>query len=518
MMNSKWFHFTAIILLALLSTSGYVVWNYSQGLVGFPLDDAWIHQTYARNLAETGQLAFLPGQPSAGSTSVAWSFLLSLGYMLGLDYRLWAYLLGALSLAATSWLAYRLFLRFVPSKPTVALLTGLFCAVEWHLVWAATSGMETMLFIALSLAMLEYFFSRVALRQSPLDPVTMRKEQAIVSAVGIGLLGGVLTLTRPEGLALTGLVFIGLAILPRPSGQAEIRDRVLSTAVSLLALAVLLVPYFAFNYRASGSLLPNTFYAKQVEYQVDWPLHLRFWWVLRPTLVGAQVLLVPGFVYAAYLLLRRRDWPAIVPLVWWLGFLSVYALRLPVNYQHGRYLMPTIPLLLIYGIWGTDRMLRPRSSHLFVRVLSRGLPVTIALLALLFWGRGAQAYSEDVGFVENEMVAAARWLNEHAAPADIIAVHDIGAVGYLSDQPLLDLAGLITPDVIPFMTDSEQLLDWMNEQGAAYAVFFADFSPTYERLAVDPSLSEVHCTDYAWTRSSGHKNMCIYRVVSGDQP
>jgi hypothetical protein len=240
--------------------------------------------------------------------------------------------------------------------------------------------------------------------------------------------------------------------------------------------------------------------------------------VLRPTLVGAQVLLVPGFVYAGYLVLRRRDWPAIVPLVWWLGFLSVYALRLPVNYQHGRYTMPTIPLLLIYGIWGTDRMLRPRSSHLFVRVLSRGLPVGIALLAMLFWGRGAQAYSEDVGFVENEMVATARWLNEHAAPADVIAVHDIGAVGYLSDQPLLDLAGLITPDVIPFMTDSEQLLGWMNEQGAAYAVFFADFSPTYEQLAVNPRLSEVHCTDYAWTRSSGHENMCVYRLLSGDQP
>jgi len=36
---------------------------------GFPLDDAWIHQTYARNLVEFGQWAFIPGKLSAGSTA-----------------------------------------------------------------------------------------------------------------------------------------------------------------------------------------------------------------------------------------------------------------------------------------------------------------------------------------------------------------------------------------------------------------------------------------------------------------
>ncbi len=518
MLGSKRFHLVSITLLAVLSAGGYLAWGYSQGFSGFPLDDAWIHQTYARNLAETGQLAFLPGEPSAGSTSLAWSFLLSVGYMLGLDHRLWAYLLGAISLAATAWLGYRLFLRLTPSRLVTAFLTGLFCAIEWHLAWAAASGMETMLFTALSLAMLEYFFSRVAARQSPLDPVTMQKEQAIVSAVGIGLLGGILTITRPEGLALTGLVIAALAVYPWPANRGQVRDRFLSASVSLLALGVILVPYFAFNLRASGSILPNTFYAKQTEYRVNWPLPLRFWRVLSPTLVGAQVLLLPGFLYGAYVVVRRRDWPAMLPLVWWLGFLSVYALRLPVNYQHGRYVMPTIPLLLIYGAWGTALILRPRSPHLLVRVLSRGLPATIALLAVLFWGRGAQAFAEDVGFVESEMVATANWLNEHTAPVDLIAVHDIGAVGYLTDRPLLDLAGLITPQVIPFMTDSEQLIDWMIQQDSAYAVFFADFSSTYEQLAADPRLSQVHCTDYAWTRATGHENMCVYRIVDRDQP
>jgi hypothetical protein len=189
-----------IPVVALVCAASYLAWNYGHGLLGFPLDDAWIHQTYARNLAETGQLAYLPGQPSAGSTSPAWSFLLSVGYLFGLDFRVWAYLLGGLTLAATAWFAYRLFRRWAPSRPIAALLAGLFCAVEWHLVWAAVSGMETMLFTALSLAVLDYVFSHIADRESEEGPASLRRERMLVSAVGIGLLGGLLTVTRPEGL------------------------------------------------------------------------------------------------------------------------------------------------------------------------------------------------------------------------------------------------------------------------------------------------------------------------------
>jgi hypothetical protein len=527
----------SIPLVALAATAGYVAMAYSPGLYGFPLDDAWIHQTYARNLAETGQLAYLPGQPSAGSTSPAWSFLLSVSYLLGIDNRLWAYLLGGLALAATAWLTYRLFLRLQASRTTAALLAGLLCAVEWHLVWAAASGMETMLFTALSLALLEYFFSQVATMDRHAageqnGPASLRTERIIVGAVGIGLLAGLLTITRPEGLGLAGLVIAALFVSPLPADRSEFKTRLLVTGTSLLALGAILAPYVAFNLRTAGSLFPNTFYAKQAEYQIylrALPPLARFWRVLSPTLVGAQVLLLPGFGYAIYRLVRSRHGsterssparlerlaaalPRALPLVWWLGILLVYAWRLPVDYQHGRYAMPSIPVLILYGAWGTAELLRPRSPHRWQRVLSRGMPVAIALLALLFWGRGALAYRDDVGFIEGEMVAVANWLNEHTTPGDRIAVHDIGAVGYLTDRPLLDLAGLITPQVIPFITDAEQLVHWMAEQGAAYVVFFPDFSPTYAQLAADPRLHAVYCTDYAWTRVQGHQNLCVFRL------
>jgi arabinofuranosyltransferase len=518
-------------LIAALGTAAFVTWSWVHGAVGFPLDDAWIHQTYARNLAQTGQLAYLPGQLSAGSTSPAWSFLLSAGYLLGVDYRLWAHLLGGLALAATALLSYRLFLRLPPSlvqrlgrgvgavgrpgpisRSGLALLAGLLCAAEWHLVWASASGMETILFTALSLALLDYYFSQLADRRSPPGPVTLQTERSVVGAVGIGLLGGILTLTRPEGLGLAGLVIGAMLLFPPPAGRPGLKARLLPPAASLLSLGLVLAPYLAFNLGTAGSIFPNTFYAKQVEYHLRLSALVRLWRVSSPTLVGGQVLLLPGVCYAGYLLIRRRRWFSLLPLLWGSALVGAYALLLPVTYQHGRYAMPVIPLLLVYGVSGTAALTQPWSRHLLVRVSSRALPLAVVLLTLFFWARGAVVYGEDVAFIQGEMVATAHWLNDHTTPGDLIAVHDIGAVGYLTQRPLLDLAGLITPEVIPFMTDAGQLANWMIQRGATYAVFFPDFSATYSRLAADPRLQQVHCTGFAWTRSVGHQNLCVYRL------
>src|SRR5512137_1784315 len=86
-----------VIVLAMAAAVSLGLYLGSSALfyrIGFPLDDSWIHQTYARNLALRGEWAFLPGLPSAGSTSPLWSALLAPGYLLGLAPYRWTYLLG----------------------------------------------------------------------------------------------------------------------------------------------------------------------------------------------------------------------------------------------------------------------------------------------------------------------------------------------------------------------------------------------------------------------------------------
>jgi hypothetical protein len=545
------------------------------GVTGFPLDDAWIHQTYARNLAITGQWAFVPDQTSAGSTAPLWSLLLSLGYCLGLPYHAWSYGLGIVALGLTGWTVARLGADLFPDRFWVGPLAGLFCVLEWHLVWAAVSGMETSLYIWLSVLVVSLWRMadgrwrmadgkwqmadggwqmadsrwqmvdgrwRIASGQpsapSHQPPALSSQPSAIghqlLAYGGVGFLGGLLALTRPEGLVLVGLIGleVGWRLLRRRAPGRLLR----AWAMMGVGLALPLVPYLAFHYTTTGLPFPNTFYAKQQEYRALLSL-VPFWqrWltVASVTLVGGQVLLLPGFVYQVWRSIishksqvtshksqvtsHKSQVTSHKPLllaVWWFAHLTLYALRLPVTYQHGRYQMPVIPFFILLGVAGMAHLLRPGARTMLLRVLSRAMIASIVLVSLAFLGLGARAYATDVAFIQGEMVAVARWLEANVPLDSLIAVHDIGAVGYFTPRPLLDLAGLVTPEVIPFITDEVPLIEFMQDRGADYVVFLPDWSDAYRRMAQDPRLEMVYTTGFEWTLNQGHANMAVYRLGS----
>jgi hypothetical protein len=80
---------TALIILEAISVTFYLA---RAGHFGFPLDDAWTHQAYARNLGVSGIMAFNPGIPSAGGTSWLWIYILAAGYFLKMPFFIWTYL------------------------------------------------------------------------------------------------------------------------------------------------------------------------------------------------------------------------------------------------------------------------------------------------------------------------------------------------------------------------------------------------------------------------------------------
>ncbi len=520
-----WLAAALIIGLVYLAVS---LWGY--GVTGFPLDDAWIHQTYARNLASSGQLAFVPGVPSAGSTAPLWSFLLGAGYLLGAPFQLWTYGLGLILLGLTGWTVARLGTHLFPESRRIGLAAGLFCLFEWHHVWAALSGMETILFIWLSSLIFERYF---AYQEAPL-PSRQPQTAALLRCLQLGFLGGLLILTRPEGLGLVGLLALDMAFRywQQSSGHHRASAAIWRSWLGLtVGLAVLLVPYVGFHLWATGLPFPNTFYAKQAEYGIllqSVPL----WWrlfgnfgqtqesvqgVFRVIFIGPQLLLLPGLIYAAWLTIKERRLELAPVWLWWTGYLVLYALRLPVTYQHGRYQTPAIVWVILLGVWGTGRLWaldgKQTTRRPFSRVIGRVIVLSLIILVLSFTVLGAQAYGRDVRFIETEMVATAKWLNRHTEPDILIAVHDIGAIGYFTQRPLIDLAGLVTPEIIPIIRDETALFDFMLKQEVGYVVTFPSW---YPKLTQHSQLTQIYVTDSAWAPQIGGENMAVYRVKSSD--
>jgi hypothetical protein len=493
-----------IALAAALGLSVALLYALRFGGLGFPLDDAWIHQTYARNLARSGQWAFVEGTPSAGSTAPLWTLLLAPGYLLGIEYHIWMYLLGFGALAATGLGAARLAMRLNGQQRTFGryapLLVGLAVVMEWHMVWAAGSGMETALFTALVVWL--WWWTLRSPDEDGLAPPDWRH------GLVLGLLGGALTLTRPEGIVVLGLA--GLYSLFRW------RERAFVWGVgAAVGFAIFFVPYLALNVSLSGTLWPNTASAKQIEYAIfrQSPYVLRFgrmWVAEGGPLIGAQVLLLPGLVIEVMGRVRARDWRGLFPLAWAVGHTALYAWRLPVTYQHGRYIMPVVPVIVLYGALGVLRVARPSHSRIMPRLLSRSWLVSLAVMFPVFlFVLGAPAYARDVRVIETEMVATARWLEANTGPDALVAAHDIGAVGYFSERPLIDLAGLVSPEVISIIRDEEALLTLIEREDAEYLVTFPGWYPD---IVADPRVCEVFTTGGEWSPILGGENMSVYAL------
>lgn len=451
---------------------------------GFPLDDAWIHQTYARNLALRGEWSFLPGVPSGGSTAPLWSAWLALGYLFGLGPLVWAYASGALLLWALGCLGEWTLRTALSGWRGWFPWAGLFLVAEWHMAWAAGSGMETLLAALLFTLVL----ARLAVGKA--------------SPVGAGVWIGLGVWVRPDAVTLLGPGIVTLLLWP---GRPAIRiGRLAGLAVGFLSL---FLPYLLFQLALTGEPWPTTFYAKQAEYAelLRLPFGVRLWAELRLPWIGAGALLLPGVALAVARIWRERLWGWGAMLVWFLGFAALYAWRLPVTYQYGRYLMPAMPAFFLIGLLGAlDFLIRPARGWIWRAQTAWSLGIALLTAGFLFLG--ARAYARDTAYIESEMVETARWVDAHAPPDALVAAHDIGALGYFAPRPLLDLAGLISPEVIPFLRDEARLADYLDRNGAQYLVAFPDWYPTLTARA-----EPVFVSGSPFGQALGRPNMTVYR-------
>ncbi len=476
-----------LIFVTLFIVGIFIIASFKYFRIGFPLDDAWIHQTFARNLVRYGEWSLIPGKPTSGSTSPLWTILLAIGYFFNISHLFWAFLVGGLCLFLIGWIGEKVFQLITDHAQFKIPWVGILLIGEWHFIWAALSGMETILMSVLVVL------------------VFLCLAQKKIHWFWTGILVGIGAWIRPDAVTLLGpLGFVALISLL--SHRADFR----SIIVSLFGFLIPFLLYLFFNYQFAGTWWPNTFYAKQMEYisLLQVPFYLRFYEILKQPSIGAGILLLPGFIYRIKNAILSKEWAIIGMVIWWLGFSLVYALRLPVVYQHGRYLIPSMTIYFLISGSGFYKLIHQIADSNFIRrTFKRVWIITFLVVWLLFVGLGAKAYSEDVAIVESEMVTTSQWIRSNTDANALIAVHDIGALGYFGERDILDLAGLISPEIIPIIRDETELAKYISEQRASYLMTFPGWYP-----ALVNGLPSVFKTTSEFSINAGGENMEIFKL------
>ncbi len=474
-----------LVLAVLVSVCAYLAYTAISFRIGFPLDDSWIHQTFARNLAMRGEWSFIPGQLSGGSTAPLWSALLAIGFLLGLSPYIWTFFLGGLLLFCLASFAEFSMRTLVQEYRGVIPWAGMLVAFEWHLVWASVSGMETILH-----SLIAFFLLILLIKKSS-------------NWLLLGALAGVSVWVRPDGITFLGPIFFVL-LFSLPAWKIRLR----AIFLVVFGFAIFFLPYLVFNLVLADTAFPTTFYAKQAEYSNG-----QFLFILQrigegalQLLTGPGIILLPGALITACWAIQKRNWGFIAALLWVVGYIGIYLSRLPA-YQHGRYLMPVMPIFFFMGLFGYYQFYliadSKKRGRWFIKTVWGS---ALVLVCAAFWFLGMQSYDQDVRLIDSEMVDTAKWVAVHIPQDALIATHDVGALGYFGDHKLVDMAGLISPEVIPFLRNESALADYLDSKGVSYLVTFPDFYPL-----LTSGLQPVFSTGAPYAPSQGGTNMVVYR-------
>lgn len=494
-----------VALAALIPLALYLLREQAiAGASGFPLDDSWIHLHFARNIAEGAGFSYNPGTPVAGSTAPLWTLLLAAGVLALGPSAVVVKTIGVASMIGAGLLTRRAALAWGASR-TVSLAAAVALVWTGPMAWGALSGMEVCLAALLVAAALH--------------------AHAGGHAGWTALWGALAVLARPEALLLVPLWALGR---PLTVGRALVFGVVTVAAVA---------PVVAFTLVTVGAPLPATASAKIEGGLVGWiaglseplgrTLVTRPWefsreWVawLARTHWLLPLVLAPAIVLAWIRHGRALGVPALGLLVHPLGMALLAPYRGP-GFQEGRYSTHVLPLAMVvlagacaatsHLSQATHESSRPRGPRYNNRVYALALLVYL-VIALATLPGAATRYAWGVQNINAMQVHLGRWVDANLPKAARLAVNDIGAIAYFSRREVIDLMGLVTPEIIPYRREGEaRILEFVTTACPDYVIIFPTWFPTMAASA--DLLVPVYRVRLARNEVAGAPEMVVYRLV-----
>ncbi len=451
-------------LEGLAAVLGMLAWIGFGLITGIHLEDALITDRYAENLALGRGFAFNPGEPVLGTTTPLFTLVLAgLAALFGTE-SIPALARAVLVVAGVGTvLATARALRALAVGEAAAAIAAFAVALHPDVLWTTAGGMETM----------------VVLCGMATSLWALARAKATTAAV----ISGLLVLVRPDAAVWAGLVLAALAVMRR--------RRVLW---DVAAFALVVAPWMVYATVTFGSPVPASVTAKSV--LVGAPDALR---LMRPTTLrtyapwiagwlpfpwAGAATLVPfafglGVVIVGWIRLVRSG---VRPAAWVLAafppaFAAVlYAGQAPRGFPW--YGLPaTWALLALFAIGAeaAARWIARRTPGGSWRIAQAG-GFAAAIVLIGAWGAEVvRTVRYEKTFQENETAtrrAIGHWIDAHARPDASVAMEAIGYQGTYARRRVIDLAGLVTPEVTRFRRTSAS-------NAEVYRRTFDAFRPDY---------------------------------------
>ncbi|KPJ58762.1 MAG: hypothetical protein AMJ42_02665 [Deltaproteobacteria bacterium DG_8] len=349
----------------------------------------------------------------------------------------------------------------------IAIFAGVMMSTSGWLIFDSLNGLETTAFIFFSLLTFYLFY-------------VYERRVFYIFFLFLSIL------TRPEGWFIACALWMWQVIQYIDHKDKQILRHLLT---SLCIFFLLIIPYLLVSLYCTGSLLPGTAFSKAIFFAERYSLlsvknelfkdgfELFYKGLLYP---------MPLFIFPLILFARRV---IAIPYLWfyYIIFYFFYFLLFPGAIKHYwcRYQHIFIPIIIIGIAGGAVELIKICKERTLQISMVALIASSLVYNQSLSFVKVENIYSNQVECTKKAVIDIALWIKYNTPKDSLIAVHDIGVVGYFSDRSILDLVGLLNSKVSKYYQDDQlkmplpiserRVINYLKEKKPDYLVMFPDW-------------------------------------------
>lgn len=316
-----------------------------------------------------------------------------------------------------------------------------------------------------------------------------------------GLTAGLLFLTRGEGV-LVLLIMIAFGLMSHYFRQKMVNITLVKPSLYLAAgFAIPVLIWFIYSSFVFGSFLPNTLEAKKAQVQTNlWqPFQVRLlkeWvpsWGAEFRLVDNTWLniwwltIIVGLVISA---LKRCKW--LIFLAWIASYIVGYSILGVAGYYW--YSLPVLFVAQLFFALGLISVIEWILTHIPAQVLAITVALCVVGISLFLMGK-PKFYKILYDYTGDprgpSYIQMSEWFNQNTLPSESIAYIEVGYLGFYTQNKIIDLAGLVTPDIVPHIAESDFTWGFWHYE-PDYYVYLPDFDWALGEIKTNPQFEQLY--------------------------